>query len=94
MPIQTKVERVVRKRNIDGGYAWLVLISSYTGLLLYIGTTYMYGVIYLALLREYQEGVSKTSLVPSLHSLALCCGGRLFICYPFRHADASAAEDI
>ncbi|XP_060593791.1 monocarboxylate transporter 12-like [Ruditapes philippinarum] len=62
-----------RKTNIDRGWAWVVMITSYLGMVILCTALYMNGVIYVELLNKYGEGEAKTSLVGALCSGLLCC---------------------
>ena len=53
--------------DIDGGWAWLVLVSVYTGTLILYTTAFMGGVMYVALLDYFDADVTKTSLVGALN---------------------------
>ena len=73
---------ILKGKSIDRGWAWVVLVSSYIGLIIFSMTGYMYGVIYIALLRQFGESVTKTSLVPTLQSILFSMGGELINPFP------------
>ena len=54
-----------RGKNIDRGYAWLVLIAAFMVMFLGGMMTYSSGVINTALLEEVDSDISKTSWVGS-----------------------------
>ena len=61
--------------GIDGGWAWLVLIVVYLGIIIISTSLYMTGVLYVALLDQFGEDEAKTSLVGALNSGLLCLLG-------------------
>ncbi|XP_053404383.1 monocarboxylate transporter 12-like [Mercenaria mercenaria] len=64
---------IKNKINIDKGWAWVVMVTSYLGMTVLCTALYMNGVIYVELLDKYGEGEAKTSLVGALCSGLLCC---------------------
>jgi hypothetical protein len=72
-------ENSVKKSNIDRGWAWVVMITSYLGIIILSTALYMNGVIYVELLNKYGEGEAKTSLVGALCGGLLSCLG-MYIC--------------
>ena len=63
------------KRDIDRGWAWVVMMSSYTGMVIYCVPLYMSGVLYIALLDKFKEGEAKTSLIGAVSAGLLCFAG-------------------
>lgn len=63
--------------NIDSGWAWVVMLTSYLGTTVLCTALYMNGVTYVELLERYNEGEAKTSLVGALCSGILCCAAPL-----------------
>ncbi|XP_045200004.2 monocarboxylate transporter 12-like [Mercenaria mercenaria] len=61
-----------RQKNIDRGWAWLVMMSSYIGMVIYCVPLYMSGVLYIALLEKFNKGEAKTSLIGAVSSGLLC----------------------
>ena len=72
-------DTVEKKANIDRGWAWVVMVTSYLGMIILCTALYMNGVIYVELLERYGEGEAKTSLVGALCSGLLCCLGRYHV---------------
>ncbi|KAK3096259.1 hypothetical protein FSP39_025048 [Pinctada imbricata] len=64
-----------RDRDIDGGWAWMVMLGSFGCQFLAGFLNYSAGVIHVALLEEFDGGVAKTSFVGSVFaSLAFLVG--------------------
>ena len=61
--------------DIDRGWAWLVLIAVYLGIIILSTTMFMGGVLYVALLEHYNADEAKTSLVGALNGGLLCLLG-------------------
>lgn len=58
--------------DIDRGWAWIVMTSSYFGMVIYCIPLYMSGVLYMALLDTFNEGEAKTSLIGAVSTGLLC----------------------
>ncbi|KAK3605791.1 hypothetical protein CHS0354_033995 [Potamilus streckersoni] len=57
-----------RRDDIDGGWAWVVLIAVYAGIFIISTSTFMGGIIYLALLDRFRDDEAKTALVVGLNT--------------------------
>ena len=65
--------------DVDRGWAWLVLVSVYTGAIIIYTTAYLGGVMYVALLQHFDAGETKTSLVGALnHGLLNLLGNKCY----------------
>ena len=62
--------------NIDGGWAWFVLIAVYLGIVILSTTMFMGGVLYVAMLAQFDANEAKTSLVGALNGGLLCLLGK------------------
>ncbi|XP_031628934.1 monocarboxylate transporter 12-like [Contarinia nasturtii] len=59
----------------DGGYGWVVVIASFFIHIITDGITYSFGVMYVELLKEFNEGKGYTSCILSLLcGMTLCSG--------------------
>lgn len=63
--------------DIDSGWAWLVLGVVYLGIIIISTSLYMSGVLYVALLEQFDAGEAKTSLVGAVNTGLLCLLGPL-----------------
>ena len=61
--------------DIDRGWAWFVLVAVYIGIIIMSTTMFMGGVLYVALLEQYNADKAKTSLVGALNGGLLCLLG-------------------
>ena len=61
--------------DIDRGWAWLVLVAVYLGIITLSTTFFFGGVLYVALLEKYNADKAKTSLVGALNGGLLCLLG-------------------
>ena len=71
--------------NIDGGWAWFVLIAVYLGIVILSTTMFMGGVLYVAMLEQYDANEAKTSLVGALNGGLLCLLGKYWWSSVCRH---------
>lgn len=69
--------RMASKADVDQGWAWLVLIAVYSGILILSTSMFTAGVMFVALLDYYHEDVAKTSIIGSLNSGLLCLMGEV-----------------
>jgi hypothetical protein len=60
----------------DRGWSWVVLFASFSSYFLIGGLVNSVGVIHSVLLERYDESVSLTAWVGSLHSALLLLGGK------------------
>ncbi|KAL3848133.1 hypothetical protein ACJMK2_019010 [Sinanodonta woodiana] len=65
------------KDDIDGGWAWLVLIAVYGGIFVISTSTFMGGIMYLALQDRFQDDEAKVALVGGLNTGLLSLFGPL-----------------
>lgn len=70
-----KMVRTVRP-DIDRGWAWVVMTTTFLGMLFYCTVLYMAGILYIALLDQFDEGEAKTSLVGAISTGLLCFAGK------------------
>ena len=62
--------------DLDRGWSWVVLVASFVSLMM-IGTSiYAVGIIHIALLERYEQDVSRTAWVGSVHSAMIAAAGR------------------
>ncbi|KAK3605780.1 hypothetical protein CHS0354_033983 [Potamilus streckersoni] len=84
---KVKTDEEVKKlprRDIDGGWAWVVLLASYGAMFISSVTIYSGGLFYIVWLGKYKESETKTSLIGSL-SISMVCllgTGTAFIIIP------------
>ncbi|XP_067669199.1 monocarboxylate transporter 14-like isoform X2 [Haliotis asinina] len=64
-----------RSRDIDGGWAWVVLLAAYVNLLIGPGLAYVGGIFQAVFLEQFQESVALTSWVTSLFASLLQLAG-------------------
>lgn len=65
--------------DIDSGWAWLVLGVVYLGIIIISTSLYMSGVLYVALLEQFDAGEAKTSLVGAVNTGLLCLLGNFYL---------------
>ena len=65
-----------KDEDIDGGWAWFVLIAVYLGIVILYTATFMSGVLYVAMLEQFDANEAKTSLVGALNGGLLCLLGK------------------
>ncbi|XP_053404493.1 monocarboxylate transporter 9-like isoform X2 [Mercenaria mercenaria] len=64
-----------KRRDVDRGWAWIVLIAVYCGKIILSTQLYMAGVFYVAIVDYYHGDVAITSMIGSLSSGLMClCG--------------------
>lgn len=56
-----------KNTDTDSGWAWFVLVAVYSGTVILSTTVFMGGVIYVALLEDFEGSDAKTSLVGALN---------------------------
>ncbi|XP_005096402.1 uncharacterized protein LOC101849837 [Aplysia californica] len=66
-----------RHRDIDGGWAWLVLLASYFNLLMCSGLAFVAGMFQVVFLEEFKGSVSLTAWITALFSSLMQLGGPL-----------------
>ncbi|XP_046565029.1 monocarboxylate transporter 14-like [Haliotis rubra] len=66
-----------QSRDIDGGWAWVVLLAAYVNLLIGPGLAYVGGIFQAVFLEQFQESVALTSWVTSLFASLLQLAGPL-----------------
>ncbi|KAH3809527.1 hypothetical protein DPMN_137900 [Dreissena polymorpha] len=66
------IPKTTNRRDIDSGWAWVVLVAVYLGMVIYCFLLYMSGILYIALLDRYGESETKTSLVGAISTGLLC----------------------
>ncbi|XP_071084833.1 monocarboxylate transporter 12-like [Haliotis cracherodii] len=64
-----------QSRDIDGGWAWVVLFAAYINLLIGPGLAYVGGIFQTVFLEQFQESVAMTSWVTSLFASLLQLAG-------------------
>ncbi|KAK3605778.1 hypothetical protein CHS0354_033983 [Potamilus streckersoni] len=77
---KVKTDEEVKKlprRDIDGGWAWVVLLASYGAMFISSVTIYSGGLFYIVWLGKYKESETKTSLIGSLSISMVCLLGPL-----------------
>ena len=62
-------ENVIRHRDVDGGYAWVVLCSAFFCLGLGNGSRSVFGILYIEILDIYQQGEYVTSWIITLQTV-------------------------
>ena len=68
----------MKSRDVDGGWAWMVLVAVYCGKIVLSTALYMSGVFYVALVDYYHEDPAKTVIIGSLYSGLMCLCGKMF----------------
>ena len=61
----------------DGGWGWVVVLSSFTLQALTIGITYTFGIMYVELLNNFQASRSDTAWIGSIQPCLLYFTGRV-----------------
>lgn len=51
----------------DGGWGWVIVLSSFVAHLVADGTAFAFGILYMEILRKFQEGSGKTAFIGSLY---------------------------
>lgn len=64
--------RNMQEIDVDGGRAWVVLIATYTAVIVLCTILYMNGLYLSVLVEYYQEDLAKTSMIGALNSSLLC----------------------
>ncbi|XP_069139016.1 monocarboxylate transporter 11-like isoform X3 [Argopecten irradians] len=59
----------------DSGWAWVVMMAAFSIFVINGFLCYGYGMVQIALLDRFHDSIAKTSLVGSLYSTFLSCGG-------------------
>ena len=62
-------EKVIRHRDMDGGYAWVILFSAFFCLGLGNGSRNIFGILYIEILDIYQQGQYVTSWIITLQTV-------------------------
>ena len=63
--------REVGRQPPDGGWAWVVVISSFILIVLTVGITFSFGVIFVDLLDYFEESQSTTAWIGSIQAFLL-----------------------
>ena len=71
------MEAGCRDRDIDRGWAWVVMGATYLGQMMFATSYFMVGVVYVELLEHYQDDEVKTSLVGTLNMAIYALLGEL-----------------
>ena len=72
---QKKMEKNEKQKNVDSGFAWIVVFGSFIQHVTVVGCMYSSGILFSALLEEFKLGRGPTSLPSALHyGLLLGCG--------------------
>ena len=66
-----------QRLDIDRGWAWLVLVTVYFGILIHATTVFMGGVLYVAILARFDADEAKAALVGALNGGLMCLLGKL-----------------
>ena len=66
----------VYQPNIDRGWAWVVMLACYVANFIYCLSTYVTGVMYMALLDRYKQNEGVTSFVGGLYLGLYCVAGK------------------
>ena len=62
-------ERITTHKDIDGGYAWIILFSAFMSFGLATGTRQIFGILYIEILDIYQAGEYITSWIITLQTV-------------------------
>ena len=62
--------------DIDGGWAWVVMVASFGCFILCGGVTYTSGVLHSVLLNRYNAQVSLTTWASGLYTALICMSGK------------------
>ncbi|XP_046548152.1 monocarboxylate transporter 14-like [Haliotis rubra] len=65
------------KKDVDGGWAWVVLVASYMNGFLLSGVCYMGGMFQVVLLEHFQQSVGLTAWVTSVYASLMLFAGPL-----------------
>lgn len=72
---QSKNSRCLQPQ-IDGGWAWVVMIAGFLMVFMVDGISFTFGLLYPDLLDHFGENRTKTSLVGSVLTGLYCCTGQ------------------
>ncbi|XP_002732184.2 monocarboxylate transporter 12-like [Saccoglossus kowalevskii] len=79
------MEKKAQLTNLDGGYAWVILVTSYMVFLICGGNFFTSGVFLVSFLEYFHQGAAKASIIGSLSSAFLVGSGLLvnYLCKRF-----------
>ena len=81
-----------KHRDIDGGYAWVILVAAFLCHGLAAGTSEIFGILYVEILDEYQVGKYLTSWIITLQTVSWGLTGRYII--PLVHIERPTVKGI
>ena len=64
-----KMKKVTKHKDIDGGYAWVILFSAFFSIGLGQGSRNIFGILYIEILDLYQAGEYVTSWIITLQTV-------------------------
>lgn len=63
---ETEINRKVAPKPPDGGWGWIIVLSSFMIHVIADGVTYTFGIFYVELVRYFAQGKGLTAWVPSI----------------------------
>ena len=64
-----KTVKVTKHKDVDGGHAWIILLSAFFSIGLGQGSRNIFGILYIEILDLYQEGEYVTSWIIKLQTV-------------------------
>ena len=68
-----------RSKDVDGGYAWIILLAVFFCMGISLGMKPVYGILYLEILERYQAGQMRTSWVVTSQLIQFGLMGKLVV---------------